>query len=678
MEQPTTSQQRNLSRISNENDEISSSWITPIHADMHHLRPDNVWIKYLSNIIKIGRLVYGLDSGACEYFNKRVLPHFCTNFYGSELYQIIIEAMSGKIKYRTALNRIQIPRNFSEDTQKAHNLYENVFLNMSEDAQIPAVEFHRIFDMKSVELVNMAVNASNGELQEGATLSLAKWTLPIPHHQGLLSVYGTNIIFPKSDINLYSRLLTINSAEIVKRLEQKFRIIDNFHHKDLRLGCLFQSFDIYVTLSLLPPTCTFDCDVFRKFINIPSEPYPYDVINDYERICISIFVPDETISKKSHLEITTYIINNILNTFQIITEDFHILSNFTQFPLIPYQTTIRYPLQFNMYFFHKYLIDFMRVSYWSAIVGGPLQVPRIMPLIKTECLLIIHRPILSSIPILPLNEKSTPKTVNLFLGFWSVDDIIEIHCKLITACSRKQVVDLFREKKKRICFKMYNGFLIKCENELVPDVLDNVFDRYSTLLYLWITTILMFEKYHFIKTWTDEEHQHVKSIPTNSNFSSSEMARIKQVITSVQKFYFITKIFTGKTNMVNVAEISYPELSFTLIFDYPVNFYNLETKHCIEMDQENITNNFKSIDNLELASKLLTINAADLLSMPNDKYILQCRELPAVVLIGQKWDEVDAVNITQHFNNLSHNIVRSIQTLLCKNTIMKCIVTTNR
>lgn len=677
--EPSSSQEAsscNRRRVVNE--AISTTWDSIIRSEIHHLIADEMWISFLINVIKIGRLSFGLNKNACEYFYKIAFPSFFVAMPSTNLHHIIIDAMCGNCNYNGAIERLQKPGNLDENELKAYKLYEKVFLNMGEDVTIPAIEFHRTFDMKSIELVNMAVNTNDDELQEGPMLTLAKWSLAIPSRKGLLTIHGTNMFFSKneSSFDLHTQLSIINSGFILSRLKQQFRIIDNFHSKDLRLGCVFQGFDIYVTLSLITCTCTFDTDVLGKFINIPIEPYPYDTISDFERICISIYVPDETISKTVHLKIINYIIEIILDAFNIKTTEFYILSNFTQFPLIPFSTVYRYPLQFDMYNFHKYLISFRTRNYWTFLKCSPYHIPRIMSHDEIECMLVVHRPIISSIPF--TNDDRFSKTMNLFLQFWSVDDAIEIHCKLSTTCSRNEVTDLFRSKKKTISFRTYNGFVRKCINELTVDVLDDVFNKYDKLLHLWIAAVFMFERYFFLKTWTDEEQKQLKvlNMSYKFGFSLNTLSQLKRIITSVNKFYFVTNTFSGKVNVVNVAEIMQPDLSFTLIFDFPVQIFDLKSSQNIVIDEKNITNNFKPINSLKLAKELLTFKDENLLLISDEKYILQCPKLPAVILIGQNWNETDAVNITKYTNNLSRNIIQTIQGILCKNTIMKCIVKT--
>lgn len=712
--EPTSTSFVNLQQLNRDSDDndgsddngdeksISTSWITPIRLVSEQFHDTNLtidtyyldtslgnWVEFLCNLIKVGRLSFGLNFDACDLYYTLVLPNFSDSFYFSSLRDTIVKALHGQFSYNKAVAHIQEPpsqRYSSEIDAKAHALYENVFSILSSmDSSMATIEFQRTFDMESLELVNMAVRASGGELQEGVTLALAKWSLPIPTRKGLLTIYGTNIIFSRTDLNFHSHLSGIQSGVILTRLEKHFRIIDKYHHKDLRLGCTFQSFDIYVTLSQIPCTCTFDTDVYSKFVNIPSEPYPYDTVHEYERVCISIYVPDETISKKLHSEISTYINNIILESFQLDSNyDFYIISNFTQLPLIPYQTTVRDSLQFDKYFFHKFLTNFSPTDKWKIMMSGPMEIPITMHRIQIECMLVIHRPVLSSIKIIPTNSKYIPSMTNLFLKYWCIDDIIEIHCKFTTTalCSRKEVVNSFREKRKAIGFKIFNGFLMKStstatRNTTLPGyTLDDVFDTYDTLLHLWMATVTA-KRNLFIKTWTDEEQKSLTSIS-----SLKDEFQFKDIITSVKHFFLVTNTFSGKTNLVNVAEITRPDVSFTLIFDYPVNFFDFTTMKSIEVNECNVESvNFKSIESIALAQELFAFKQdigeerGDLLlPLPNGKYIFQCPQLPAVILIGTNWNETDALHITKFYDKISHNIIHTVQYMLCKNTIMTCIV----
>lgn len=180
-------------------------------------------MEFLCKLIKIGRLSFGLNLDSCELYYAWVFPNFFESFHFSSLQ----DKKEFKIHHRDILIKSNL-RHLYSTKMCIRNwvvwILRRQILNFTE---------HSIWNRWN----NMALNRSTDELQESVILKLAKWSLPIPSRKGLLTIYGTNIIFTKSDLNFHLHLERIQSAPDWKHI---FELSTSFITKTYLYDVLFK------------------------------------------------------------------------------------------------------------------------------------------------------------------------------------------------------------------------------------------------------------------------------------------------------------------------------------------------------------------------------------------------------------------------------------------------------
>lgn len=655
------------SREKHANDALpSSSWNggTTISHNHDGIIPNQIWKPFLINLIKIGRSAFGLNDAACAHFYHCAFPKFHNDRIGPIISQIISYAMRGSYTYETAKKHLSKERNLSSVDTQLRDLYVNVLLSMGQEASVPTIEIHRVFDVSSLQIVNMAAYTTDNELQETPTLTLAKWCAAVPVHTGSLHIHGSNVFLRATTDK--EQLKSQLGTGFMKQLSNNFRILDNFHFKDIRLGCQFAHFDVYITLSAVPAVWTFDTDITNTFVNISTEPYPYDVIATFDRICIAIYIPDTTMPNEMRTECEAYITQLILEILPFKRTTLFTLSCFTQYPLTPYSERYRVNATFDMYHFHKYLKKYESLDDWELVLASAKHIPKVMAKYQYgTCMFIVNRPVLSNVPLIPPIDP-VPTTAHIFTKYWSVEDIVQVHYKISMQYSRDDIAAEFDAMHKLIAYRVYNGYLVK-GILVVTDTLIELLDKYIALIHLWLGVAVTNNRQYFIKTWKDTHHQRIVRIVEDTY----PHRRLNE-----EHLYFIRNSFANRTNFLNISEITHPQLIVTLIFDYPLQLFDVQTSVGIEVDEQDVLSHFHTIESVHLARELFTFTDKDIINIAEDKYILSCTCIPAVVLIGLNWNATDAAHITKLHERLSRNLIHSIQSVLCKSIIANCITNT--
>lgn len=662
----------------NPDDEISTTWQNSVSLRSAY-QPDDDWIIPLSNLVKFGRLFCFSNPDVCVYYYMMVFPRFTNDDVNNYLVNLIPNSLLGNIKYFRVVENLtdKINETVANDEKQIYMLYLKVFRTLGNDSSQPIVEFCRKFDLKSLKTVHMATSTKDDELRETPALMLAKSCSAILSDHGYMMLYGTNILFRNYD--QFSLFKSRVSETLLNKIEERFRILEDVDGGEtLRLSCHIDNVEAYVTLASIQASWTFDTDVTTKFINIPIEPYPYDALLKINRLCIVIYIPEASTttarSKRVYDDINERITMSIIQSIQYNDGGgdgqrypAHIVSNFTNFPLVPYNPVYRH-VRFDMYHFHKYLRRHLQMNEWLYLQATLMDIPKIF-----EFSFVIFRPILCAIPIIKYGQIAYTLT-----KFWSPEDVIELHGYIHSGCSRSQVVQYFRSDKKVICYRIFNGFIARIIEDI--DAANELYERYVALLHLWIGTYRFIDDVQMIKTWTCEEHEQLERLyRTNGSPSSVTIAvekYLKRAINSVDKFYILRNTFSCKTNLLNVSEVSEPTKIFSLVFDYPVKACELlVNQNIVHEEVDSPLTNFKTVESLEIADRLFGVDCRkDLLEISRDKYVLQLLKIPAVVFVGLNWDEKDAVKLTKFHDKLSRNVLHTIQSILCHRIIKECVV----
>lgn len=656
--------------------EVSTTWNTDISVlESGICEIDDVWLNPLINLIKIGRLFCMDNETARNFYFNAVFPKFDDRSATVFMFPLIVNAMSGEIKYYQVTELLESRVREDIENKKMYYLYLKVFRALGNDTSHPEVEFYRIFDLKSLKTMKMSVDTRDDELQETPALTAAKWCSEIPDDRGSLTLYGTNVLFVDND--RFASLASRISPSLANNLRRYFRVLESSDAEALRFSRSVDNVEIYITLRLINASWMFDTDIAGTYINISSEPYPYDALCDVTRLCVSIYIPDESFPKRRHMEINESIVSVILRSIQNEREGERthsaVVSHFTNYPLVAYAPHYR-QIGCDTYRFHKYLQRYRDLDRWTINAMAPINFPSLLQHNDLECAFVIYRPPLHSIELVPPTNPPS-RVAHIFTRYWSPEDILEVHCKVESGVSRSDIYERFRNARKTTCFKIHNGYLTMLANndDDYNDVTKELYEKYFELLHLWIGTVSVLDGVCVIKTWRDDEQNRL----LDREMSSKRDARayLQRTITSTDKFYVVKNTFSGKTNLSNVYETSDPSRVFTLFFDYPVKFFDTASARGIEIEQIDSLTRFETVDSLELAERLFTFDEQnDLLEISPEKYALCLNNLPAVVFIGKDWNEKDAVKLTTCYGKLSRNVIQSVQSILCRSTINECIV----
>lgn len=113
----------------------------------------------------------------------------------------------------------------------------------------------------------------------------------------------------------------------------------------------------------------FDIDICGKFINILLEPHPYATLFSFERICMSVYIPNEQITYKANKKVNEYVVDIILAIFCNGVSKLQTLS----------------------VLFYTVIGSFVVAKDWSLPLSGPTQIPRIMTHENVEYVFLINR-----------------------------------------------------------------------------------------------------------------------------------------------------------------------------------------------------------------------------------------------------------------------------------------------
>lgn len=659
--------------------EISSSWHTNVDPAIidNVYNVDDSWLLPLQNIIKIGRSFYfGGHEPARRFYFTNVFPAFVGSLTNASVYEPITRAMSGELPFDEAA-KIMAAKKTNTENQSLREicyLYEKVFYAMKEDTLAPSVQFERSFDLKSLETINMAIETPGDEIRTTPVVELAKRCSVVPGDGGgSLTLYGTNMLI-KECRDFRARF----SRSLLDALRMDFRfsttdndIAENNNNDVVRLGCRVENVDVYVNLGIINAAWTFDNDVARRFINIIEEPYPYDALRDISRIVVSVYITESNVSDTLRRHINEEILNKIFGSIRHSGPELYtgIVSHFSNYPLAAYWGGIGH-IACNKYSVHDYLRAFKAPEDWSVITMNPRDVPLFLHFVLAKCALLVIRPPLHS-TVLVLSTDPLPSIANIFTQYWSPEDIVELHAKIdtVTDFDEYEIVELLRRVQKIVCFKVYNGFLARNEN----DVDDELFDKYSKLLHLWLPTVNIDDFTRVVKTWPDDENQRVRNFIERSTAMAVQHFR-ETFTSSTKRWYIIKNTFECKINAVNLY-VNNSREPFTVFFDYVVDFYDFDDQTHIRVDDDDKTKtgiSLNTVESLEEATRLLDFDIKAQIS--SGKYVIRLRDLPGVVLVGKNWNETNAAELTKFHNRFSRNILHTVQSILCRSLIQNCIV----
>lgn len=670
----------------------SSSWIeeTLPHGDRYTVNDE--WTRPLANLVRIGRMFSVGRYVACVYYHNLVFPKYDADDDDANAFlnTLLPNVMQGNVTYHEAVGMLAERIDIDVNNRQIYRLYKNVFNCLKNDSDQPNVEFQRRIDIKSLKIVNMALETRDDDLTETPALTLAKRCAGIGfENDGLVTLFGTNVLFDDrrtfaAFVEAFSRTLGPDKEFVA--------VNDNDDDDDdnvfLRMASRIDGIDVYVTLTSVSAGWTFDTDVTRTFVNIPEEPYPFDQITGPKRLCIAVYVADENVSPQTRDAIDDSVTSFVLRFAQrspltIAT------SGFTNFPLIPYNPRFRY-VRCETSRLHVYMQRFVYESDWVVALDTARHFPRILSQFGVRFACVIHRPPLNTLPILV-----TRQSTRVFTLFWSPEDIVEMCGIIVSRYSRNDLTKIFQNCRKIIAFKLYNGYLA----HFADDDFVEVFRKYSTLLSLWIGAIRFSDDdggnddngpTYVIKTWTRAEQQTMKNTSAGSNAGGGggsngkntlhatigTNAFLHKYVNSVNKFYAIRNTFSGRTNLVDAYEISEPSVVFTLIFDHAVTFFEIIENRQIHLDSGETSTNLRTVDSLRRARRLFAFdnNDRNLIEVAADKYVLSLVDLSAIVLIGNDWKETDAVKLTKFANVISRNALTAVQSILCRTLIRRCLL----
>lgn len=695
--------------VSSTTDDTHTPFISSESGDARYYVNEN-WIEYLANLLKIGRLCFGLNRDACDYY-VRSFPKFeCHSEI--RLNEMLVDAMCGidadfsetVTIMDTLLSSSNLYTMITVNDRQIYALYRNALASIRDEGnrRFARIEFERMFDVKSSEIIDAAVDCEDDSLRESPALTLAKWCRAIPTSVGNLRLYGTNVIYKKNNNDNSSSLLSLLPKHLLNIVKRYFHVVENTETDDITLNYRddHDNTDVHIILSSIPANWIFDGDVVYNFINIITEPYPFDTLTNFHRICISMyFNKTDTITstmKTSRQQIpfksNDYGLDIILSMLTDIPDTWKI-SHFTNFPLIPYNNNILLE-HFPKYAFHNFIRQYAsNVNRYNTRIDFTMHdMIKLMNVEQCDTVFLINRPILSNVVDAIGND--------LFVDYWSPDDSIEIHTNVrmerfdstSNHTSNKMLMADIRSTNniKALSFKIKNGFIVKRlttferDPRFLSTCVNEMFDKYSSLLHLWIPAYrIIGDERYIIKSWTENEQHLIEQ------YGQEYYARtygnigdvVREAVADIKNVYAINNTFAGKMNLVNVYDIDNPDIVFTLIFDYPINFYDCRTNDHIDGDlcnDRNLIENFKSIPSIQIAENIIggDIREENLLSISeNDKYILRLDAIPAVVLIGSNWNSRDAIKVTELLNrDISRNVVHVIQSVLCNDIIKSCVL----
>lgn len=661
-----------------EEDPVSSTWYDGVgYVAENECGVDDEWLVSLRNLVKIGRSFSFVDEEICEFFYDNVFPRFTDDL--PHLRVLIKQSMMGYTNYYEMLQFFRDSDDLGRN--RLLRLLEKVFLSLGPDVGTPAIEFERTFDLKTLRILDLATRTTDDEIQTTPAVTLAKRCALAPptaaFERGSSILYGTNMLMVRCR-NFKSRC----SQSLMNSLEKEFRIIKHVDgdnndavaaaaaaddDDNIRLGCRVDDVEIYVTIGAINAAWTLDNDVVYKFVNVPSEPYPYDALCDISRIVLSVYIADgdDSLTETRRKRIGDDLAEKLLRMFHRRDSNRHhfnsfVISHFINYPLIAHLPTRR-QMRCGPYRFHRYLQQFRRLSNWRAVLIGHTDVALLMEKFRFECLLVVYRPPLHSIQLkYQAPQQALLSCARIFTLYWSPDDIIELHVKLTTTTG-SAFLDAKRRLKdapKTICFKIYNGFLLKTGNDVDVELID----KYGELLHFWLATVKIHNFGYSIKTWHDDVH---RAMLRSLGKADADVKRLKEAIGYAHKIYVVRNAFVGTSNAVNVSEVSNMDKIYTIFFDYPVHFFDSSTRRIAEIEEPNRTSNddFKTAESLEEVRR--TFQTERVLETSPGKYAIRLQNLPAVVAVGP-WNPTDAANLAKFHNDISRNVLHALQSILCR------------